>query len=546
MPLGDDENTSEQVKTNQRQGEDAQVNEEPIQKEDEKVLLFFSGTATEKDQTLKGPLKLEDLERDGVKVVVIDGVGTRANREAIAGEPIMTKEERTQQNQSDAKLDKKKREERHALRRDSSTSLSDSLKGSVKNVIEKGNNAKAKIVRESSRKRLDKKHDSTRVSDLDVYADMLNGYKEENQLAQQTQFIEAIKNIADDAEITLVAHSRGNFGILATLAHILSTLKVGEQVDAGILKKISKINVIFVDPVQGPRVNDNLGLNHIATTVDFDNDQIFRVMQAIEDKLGRAPGSLFNVTLFNARHDSRKTFPLDNNDFGIYKDKHQDEYDLITSGVSHSAPIYGDEKEIGAYPKGFHPYNVLSDLIKLKTGTGGVTREDFLKTAKGNNDFEQESMAYIAEKGVPDKAIRNTPSSPRNPVLGLHDETTFKRGYGDLPSAVTPFKDLGEVLSERKKALEKAKAHFEEIEQLEKQAAEKYGAGSKSLDVVRLENKANKLKESTPQLLEKAGLDKNSTPLDVYKAQKKLQENIKSGNRDVTIQSPRIRQGGIK
>ncbi len=219
--------------------------------------------------------------------------------------------------------------------------------------------------------------------------DIVLGYRERHQLSSAEEGMMQIYSELTDAtpdnsvHLMIGAHSRGAAdGMIGLLTSLYASCMIpGSTPNEDILfKKINKISLLAVDPVNGAEVHDTkVGMffdtNDLMGFNDLPKDQqsIHHLLETIETRSDKK--GLFDVVLYTARFDARDEFLLDKHWLKFLNDIQKGEgfkgnFKYYVGGFRHSAMVYESSELTGLYDRGYTPIALLRQIlddIKLNT-----------------------------------------------------------------------------------------------------------------------------------------------------------------------------------
>ncbi len=294
-----------------------------------KKLVWYGGTKTQKHKIEKG-LDFEKLKNHGIDVLAIDGIATLENT-----------------------LSEKFLSEKKTSKKRSNT---------LKNII-----------------------------------DEMKGYNEQTHLVQLNKVFDTFNNLTQPTELIMGGHSRGAAAGLTgfiTELYALALISKPKTSDfAKSLENVQQINLIVVDPVQGPLQGNLLGLQK-----NLKHENPIKEMLDTISAVANKP-NLFNVSIFFPKFADKKIFKLDKN-WEHYIKKSKGEYKEYNSGFYHSHMVNPEDKT-KLFPldkNNISPNGLLKQVIKERFGL--ITPEELNKTVIDLHKTEVDLMQILKKENT--------------------------------------------------------------------------------------------------------------------------------------------------
>jgi hypothetical protein len=364
----------------------------------DKFLIYFSGTGTVK-KSPEQAFEMDKMRAAGVKVMVINGVGTmpdaKASREMRSGpEP---------QNP-----------------------------GIVTNIVN-GVAGAFNGTRDASK--------STR--------DKLLGYDQTTQLVQQNEAIKAISSLDKPTDVVVAGHSRGAaVGVKGFIAELYALSEVakkegGDLSNGPFMENIESLHFIPIDPVPGPEVNDKLGAQDLQV-----EDRVTHMFNAISERAENP--DLISTTVINARHDARTPFSLDPEWGKFIENNEGNKCEVHAMGFQHSTMVKTSDPDPTIYPDpDITPKTVAAAIIGNKLGL--VDSAEVTQKAEALRERELGIIKNISEDkiGPAEKVVlKQSSRAGYNLVNGLMPYESLQQKTKGVDTTTEPVKINGRTVNQ--------------------------------------------------------------------------------------------------
>ncbi|WP_378187018.1 hypothetical protein ACE939_01565 [Aquimarina sp. W85] len=306
-----------------------------------KIFIWFSGTSS-KAKKAKEVLQIASLEKQGVEVLILDGVGTNKMTNSEENYWIHTK------------------------------------KSVFSPVIRPVINLKR----------------------------LITGYRESTHISQHDQIIKFIDQIESNSEnkgkkfdLLIGGHSRGAaVGLKSYLANLETQLDRLENNEnnknsKSIFMNLGKLDFMVVDPVAGEMKNDYMSGQHKSLIETSINDIIDNIKTSLQE-INKNKNLKVTGISYNARYDKRKAFKLDEDWKPFFKSKDKNyQKEVFVAGFSHSSMV--SLKKSILYEENESPRDLLVKIIKQRLGF--VSLEETKELARKLDKIEYDLVFNLRE-----------------------------------------------------------------------------------------------------------------------------------------------------